>query len=82
MDYELDDRECLKCGHSPTHFRECSECHGEGGFDCYDDDPINFSPGEETELCDTCNGSGIEWWCPECGADLEKIRLQSELSEV
>lgn len=74
LDYEFDDRECLKCGHSPTHSRSCLECHGEGGFDCYDDDPINFSPGEEFETCEVCHGSGIEWWCPECGTDLAEMQ--------
>ncbi len=33
LDYEFDDRECLECGHSPTHSRSCLECHGEGNFD-------------------------------------------------
>lgn len=74
MDYEFDDRECLKCGHSPTHSRSCLECHGQGGFDSYDEDPINFSPGEEFETCEVCHGSGIEWWCPECGKDLAEMQ--------
>lgn len=76
LDYEFDDRECSKCGHSPTHSRVCSECHGNGGFDLYDEDPINFSPGEEFETCEVCCGSGIEWWCPECGTDLQEDRQQ------
>lgn len=78
LDYEFDDRECLKCGHSPTHSRECSQCHGDGGFDCYDEDPINFSPGEQIEPCEVCSESGIEHWCPECGADQAAMRLEAK----
>jgi hypothetical protein len=70
-EYELDDRSCSKCGHSPTHSRYCTALYCDDGYvDEYEEDAINFSPGEEFSLCDECHGSGIEWWCPSCGADL------------
>lgn len=67
-DYELDDLACPACGHEPTHSRCCGECD-DGYNDEYDDDPINFTPGESLIRCAECHGTGIERWCPQCGAD-------------
>lgn len=59
-DVEVDyDETCPKCGHSPTHSRTCDAPYCEDGLiDMYEDDPINFSPGEESKRCDECNGTG------------------------
>lgn len=51
-DYEEDyDRRCPKCGHTPTRFRDCLAGCDDGYFDLYEDDPINYMPGEEGEIC-------------------------------
>ena len=71
-DYEQDhELSCPKCNHSPLCFRDCAELMCDDGLmdDC-DDDPINFMPGESTHLCPECRGTGIEWWCPNCGENL------------
>lgn len=70
-DYQQDyETRCPHCGHSPTHWRECQElgCN-EGQIDVFDEDPLWYSPGE-TETCTACYGTGIEQWCPKCGADV------------
>jgi hypothetical protein len=78
-DYQLDDVPCPACGHSPTHSRGCSVLDCEDGFiDDSHDDPINFAPGEELTACHECSGTGIERWCPECGADYWRAKLAKE----
>lgn len=37
----------------------CWYCGGEGSFDRYDEDPVNYSPGEEFERCPECLGEGV-----------------------
>lgn len=71
-DYEIDsDLDCPRCNHTPTHYRRCGVIGCDDGyFDEYDDDPINYGPGEALTRCSTCHGSGIERWCPSCGADI------------
>jgi len=71
-DYEVEfDRKCLKCGNEFTHWRSCLMIGCEdGAIDLSEEDPINYMPGEEFELCAECQGTGIEWWCPKCGTDL------------
>ena len=74
IDYELDDRPCPRCGHHTTHTRTCNALNCEDGYiDEYEDDPLNFAPGEEYTICDECLGTGMNWWCPKCGADLTAI---------
>lgn len=66
-DYDLDDLPCPACGHWPTRSRNCPNCD-EGWIDRYEEDPLWYSPGEE-EMCQECSGTGLQRWCPECGAD-------------
>jgi hypothetical protein len=80
-DYQHDDRECTKCGHYPTHWRDCAGMHCEDGYiDAWVDDPINCTQGEEYEKCLKCHGVGSEWWCPKCGVDLnnEVVKIVRE----
>ena len=69
-DYEQDyENECPKCGHSPTHYRDCDHCE-DGFIDQWENDPINYLPGESLIRCEECCGSGVVSWCPECGYDI------------
>lgn len=80
-DVEFDyDETCPKCGHSPTHSRPCDAPYCEDGLiDMYEDDPINFSPGEEFKRCDECNGTGMLNWCPKCGCDLNYFKSNTRI---
>lgn len=70
-DYEIDsDLSCPKCNHSPLHYRDCTNFCDDGFIDESDDDPINFFPGECERPCSECKGTGVVWWCPNCGEDL------------
>ena len=69
-DYEYCDQPCPRCGHTPTHWRDCTAFCGEGFIDLHDDDPINYAPGEEIEPCPECLGTGIEHWCPKCSYNM------------
>ena len=78
-DYEIDDRECPECGHHPTHWRNCDYIGCDGGYvSLYEEDPINFSP-DESEKCPECSGTAIQWWCPNCGAELSRFYSGAEL---
>jgi hypothetical protein len=69
-DWEIDDMPCPHCGNPFTHSRTCDAIGCEDGFiDEYDDDPINYSPGESLIMCDECYGIGIQRWCRKCGKD-------------
>ncbi len=77
-DYDIDDRDCPKCGSGVTHFCVCDELYCVDGFyDEYEIDPINLVPGEELTECSECSGSGFQWWCPSCGTDLSWFTRQS-----
>ncbi len=66
-DFEIDDVGCPKCG-SETRSRNCHALYCEDGYiDEYEEDAINFAPGEEFVRCNECYGTGIERWCPKCG---------------
>lgn len=72
MDYEIDyDEHCPKCNRTPVHWRHCNQIGCDDGYiDMHEyDDPLWWDPGEY-EICDECNGTGIEKWCPGCGANL------------
>jgi hypothetical protein len=43
-----------------------------------EDDPVNFLPGELMVDCDDCNGTGVETWCPKCGANLAGSASQED----
>ena len=42
---------------------DCWCCGGEGEFDEHDSDPVNYSPGEEFEVCSECAGRGFFLLC-------------------
>lgn len=66
-DFEIDDVGCPKCG-SETRSRNCDALYCEDGYiDEYEEDAINFAPGEEFMRCNECFGTGIQRWCPKCG---------------
>ena len=67
-DYQICDDACPKCGNSITHYRECEHCDG-GLIDAWEEDAINFSPGDSYS-CSACKGDGRQTWCPKCGEDI------------
>jgi len=78
-EYKIDyDLYCPKCGHTPVHHRDCMNWCEDGFFDENDDDPINFAPGEAMRMCSECRGTGIERWCPSCGANLSGMAIFSD----
>jgi len=83
-EYEIDSEEsCPKCGHSPVHYRYCTSLFCEDGYcDEYEDDPINFMPGESFTLCPECHGMGIEKWCPECGYDISEHNAIKQFNQL
>lgn len=84
MEYEIDyETSCPECGHDRIHQRYCNNFCDDGYFDEYEQDPINFTPGEEYTTCYECRGTGIERWCPNCGENLSGINLwdDDELTE-
>lgn len=56
-----------KCGCGGQRV-DCYHCGGEGEFDSYEDDPVNFEPGD-VEPCEICGGRG--WWRSCCSAGQE-----------
>ena len=83
-DYEIDDEvSCPLCDHSPLHYRDCTNWCDDGYFDESDDDAINYTPGESFRECEECHGTGVEWWCPKCGANLSGNKdLQKQFDEI
>lgn len=66
-DFDVDEIHCPKCG-TNTRSRHCRALYCDDGYiDEYEDDAINFSPGESLVKCDECHGTGIQRWCPDCG---------------
>ena len=58
----MNEKFCDICG-SGMAWEDCWQCGGEGEFDLYDEDPVNFAPGAEFEDCEECNGEGGYWVC-------------------
>lgn len=52
-----------------TGWITCWQCGGDGEFDDYEDDPINFAPGESYETCSECRGKGGWVVCGVCNRD-------------
>lgn len=70
-DYEVDyELHCCECGHSPLHNRDCAEFDCEDGFREYFFDDIEIPGMGDMVECEECRGTGVEWWCPNCGANL------------
>lgn len=75
-DYQVSyDEKCPKCQHSPIHWRDCANyCCEDGWIDMHEyDDPLWYDNGD-VEMCQECKGTGIEKWCPGCGANLSGVR--------
>ena len=70
-DYEEDyEVYCPLCNYTPLHNRYCQEFGCEDGFvEKYFDDIEIEGMGDMVE-CEECHGTGVEWWCPKCGANL------------
>ena len=54
---------CECCGEYAI-WEECDDCFGMGYVDASSEDPVAFSPGEQTYTCLTCGGSGGYYVCP------------------
>lgn len=52
---------CCLCDNE-AEWRDCDACCGDGFLDGYEDDPINYSPGEAV-TCHMCAGSGGDYVC-------------------
>lgn len=52
---------CCLCDYE-MDWQSCSECGGDGLIDLYEEDGINFSPGE-LGPCRSCRGEGGSYWC-------------------
>ncbi len=74
-DYLDSEEECPSCGHYPTRWRDCANyCCEDGWIDMHEyDDPLWYDPGD-VERCEECRGTGIEKWCPKCGANLSGVK--------
>ncbi|MEW6212927.1 MAG: hypothetical protein AB1631_31680, partial [Acidobacteriota bacterium] len=73
-DYEYSDDDCPKCG-AQLAGRHCNQCE-DGEIDL--DDPL----WPDAVRCDTCNGTGHEEWCRECGWDVTYGRFLSPQDEA
>lgn len=80
-DFEEDyDTPCPSCRHVPTRYRDCNAIGCEDGYiDLYEDDPLWYDE-EDVEVCRECNGTGVQRWCPACGADI--VTLAPEDGDV
>ena len=78
-DYEIDhDGACPKCGHSPIHSRTCQQIGCDDGWvDGWEEDPLWYDPGDGYD-CEDCRGTGLEKWCPSCGANLSGLKTHEE----
>lgn len=66
-----DEDKCPKCGEYKVCWRDCDDWNCDDGYiDEYEDDPINFAPGEQYVMCRECWGTGIVRWCSGCGFDI------------
>lgn len=70
MEYEVDyEEQCSKCFCSPLHNRDCINCATEGYTEEFEDDLQIEGLGREV-VCIECRGTGVEWWCPNCGENM------------
>lgn len=72
-DYEIDDLPFPACGNSTTHSCDCIECDEMNEeVICCDDICVGSGHcihGDGMGPYRNCNGTGIQRWCPACGAD-------------
>lgn len=61
---------CQICGQY-LEWEECWYGCEDGFFDEYDDDPINFAPGEWLRKCEICEGNGGYLVCPNAPHDVK-----------
>lgn len=75
-DIEDIDKPCPNCKAPTTRIKPCTVfgCD-EGYIDEYEDDPINYAPGESFSECSECHGFGVHHWCPQCGYDMHLKRV-------
>lgn len=73
---------CALCHHEC----EWEECQGfgceDGYYDCYDDDPNWYDPGD-VAACPECRGRGGNWWCAtkDCPTKMITRILNGKLSD-
>jgi len=71
-DFDEEDFICPECGHEGTRSLTCTNWCDDGW---HDESEENFSlPGTDLVMCEKCNGTGLERWCPRCGANLSGRR--------
>ena len=52
---------CCLCDYE-LEWEDCFVCCGDGVVDASEDDPLNYSPGEEV-TCSECRGDGGSYYC-------------------
>lgn len=69
-DYEIDSLLCPKC-RNQVNSRDCDSCNefGEVSECCDDLCQEECIHGDGMVECRDCRGTGIQRWCPSCGAD-------------
>ncbi len=68
---------CCLCDEE-AEWRDCDACCGDGFLDGYEDDPINFAPGEDV-TCHMCGGNGGDRICTTTGcANVTLITIYAE----
>ncbi len=72
------DSACPECGHTPTHYRDCTGIGCNEGFVNLGENDPNFYDLDEEVECEECSGTGVERWCPECGLDLNLYEKKKE----
>lgn len=81
-DYEIDfDTCCPKCEHDRIHFRHCIGISCNDGYIDISAD-YYMTEGSMTIKCDECKGTGIERWCPSCGAELSDVKQEYPEEEI
>ena len=74
--HELETYQCPYCG-AELEWVDCEMCGGASGFDAWEEDPINFSPGDEWVPCEFCKGEGGYLECPNADGK-SRYRRRSE----
>lgn len=81
-DYYESDLPCPECGNPVTRWRDCGNFSCEDGFIFHcEEDPLLYDE-DDCEVCPECHGTGIEAWCPQCGADLSLPKYHKVTEEM